>query len=130
MSNMTHYNQTITKMNGQIYVNVHQTERATRARKFIDQNFDKQISLDNIANAVYCSKFHLNREFKRHYGITPSRYLTGKRISEAKKVLKENGSVSDACYSVGYESISTFSILFRRLTGLNPSHIKKARMNK
>jgi AraC-like DNA-binding protein len=79
---------------------------------------------------VSSSKFHLNREFKRHYGFTPNKYLKDKRISEAKRLLKDNSTVTDACFSVGYESLSTFSILFRRWTGSNPSDLKKARMKK
>jgi AraC-like DNA-binding protein len=127
---MTNYNQTITKLTGLLYHNGDQTVRAIRARKFIDHNFNRPIPLDKIANAVYCSKFHLNREFKRHYGITPSQYLKGKRILEAKKLLSDNSSVTDTCYSVGYDSLSTFSMLFRQWTGFSPSNFKKARMNK
>src|SRR5687767_3135877 len=121
---MTNYNQTITKLTRLLYHNGDQTDRAIRARKFIDHNFDKPLLLDKIANAVYCSKFHLNREFKRHYGITPLQYLKGKRILEAKKLLSDNSSVTDTCYNVGYDSVSTFSMLFRQWTGFSPSDFK------
>lgn len=127
---MINYNQTITKLTRQLYHNDDQTDRAIRARKFIDHNFDRPIPLNKIANAVYCSKFHLNREFKRHYGVTPSQYLKDKRILEAKKLLSNNSSVTDTCYTVGYDSLSTFSMLFRQWTGFSPSNFKKARMNK
>lgn len=127
---MTFYNQTVKKMSDRLYRNSYQTDRAIRARKFIDKNFDKLIFLDTIASAVFCSKFHLNREFKRHYGMTPSKYLTDKRVSEAKKILLDNGSVTDACFSVGYESLSTFSLLFRRMTGKNAGNFRKARIKK
>jgi AraC-like DNA-binding protein len=122
---MVYYNREVKRLTNQLYHNAEQTDRAISARKFIDKNFDKPISLDKIARAVYCSKFHLNREFKRHYGVTPLKYLKSKRILEAKKLLRKNGSVAEACYNVGYESLSTFSILFRRMTGSRPRELKK-----
>lgn len=127
---MTNYNRTITKLSRQLYRNSIQTDRAIRVKKFIDQNFEKPIPLDKIASAVYCSKFHLNREFKRHCGITPLQYLKDKRILEAKKLFSDNSSVTDTCYTVGYDSLSTFSMLFKQWTGSSPSDYKKARMNK
>ena len=127
---MTNFNQAIAKLTGQLYHNGNQAERAICTRKFIDHHFDMPIPLDKIAHAVHCSKFHLNREFKRHYGITPSQYLKDQRILEAKKLLSGNSSVSSACYTVGYDSLSTFSMLFRQWTGSSPSDYKKARMNK
>jgi AraC-like DNA-binding protein len=121
------YIQTIKKLTEQLYNNPDLTERVIRTRKFIDKNFDKPIPLDKIAGAVYCSKFHLNREFKRYYGITPLQYLTEKRIERAKKLLSANSSVKATCYIVGYESLSTFSTLFKAWTGLSPSDFKKSK---
>lgn len=62
--------------------------------------------------------------------MTPTKYLKEKRIQEAKIILTNNGAVTDACLSVGYESLSTFSILFRRMTGKNAETFKSARMKK
>jgi AraC-like DNA-binding protein len=127
---VTEYTQKINELTDINFRNVHQTERAISAKKFIDLNFDKPISLGIIANAIHCSKFHLNREFKRLYGFTPAKYLREKRIQEAKKILTNYGTVADACFNVGYESFSTFSLLFRRMTGKNAKHFKTARMKK
>lgn len=124
------YNNTVKKLTARFYRNTHQIDRVIKAKHFIDQNFNQPLSLDTISNAVHVSKFHLNREFKRLYGLTPAQHLKEKRISEAKKILANHGSVSDACYSVGYESLSTFSLLFRRMTGKNAAKVKSARMNK
>jgi len=121
------YIQTIAQLSRRIYPNSELTDRVVRTRKFIDENFDKPIPLSKIASAVYCSKFHLSREFKRHYGITPLHYLTEKRITKAKELLSEDSSVTAACYDIGYESVSTFSLLFRQWTGLSPSDFKKSK---
>ena len=78
------YNEKITELTEQLYGNVGQTERVIKAKQFIDKNYGLEIDLHTITTAANSSKFHLNREFKRHYGITPSHYLKDKRISEAK----------------------------------------------
>ena len=127
---MTEYNKKINKLTDINFRNGRQTDRAINAKKFIDLNYFNPLSLDTIASNVYSSKFHLNREFKRLYGMIPIKYLKEKRIQEAKIILTNNGAVTDACLSVGYESLSTFSILFRRMTGKNAETFKSARMKK
>lgn len=127
---LTTYSEKLSELNETIFQNKHQIDRAISAKKFIDENYPENLNLDIIANAVHSSKFHLNREFKRLYGMTPSQYAKEKRIQEAKKILTNNGTVSDACLSVGYESLTTFSILFRRMTGKNAKAFKSARMKK
>ena len=124
------YNKKIAELNKQLYRNAGQTERVIKAKQFIDKNYSLEIDLDTIATAANSSKFHLNREFKRDYGITPSHYLKDKRISEAKKLLCESSTVTATCFTVGYDSLSTFSMLFRRWTGYSPSVFKKARLDK
>lgn len=124
------YNNKICDLNATSFRNKHQVDRAIRARYFIDKYYSEKVDLTSIVIAVHSTKFHLNREFKRLYGTTPVQYLKEKRIQEAKKILTNNGTVSDACYTVGYESLSTFSILFRRMTGKNATAFKSARMKK
>ena len=124
------YNKKINELTKQLYGNVAQTERVIKAKQFIDKNYGLEIDLDTISAAANSSRFHLNREFKRHYGITPSHYLKDKRILEAKKLLSESSTVTDTCFTVGYGSLSTFSMLFRRWTGFSPGAFKKARLNK
>ena len=121
---MTEYNKKINELAAINFGNRHQTDRAINARKFIDLNYANPLSLDKIATHVYSSKFHLNREFKRLYGITPAQYVKEKRIQEAKIILRNNGAVTDACFKVGYRSLSSFSSLFKRMTGKNAETFK------
>lgn len=124
------YNDIVSEMTSQLYGSLHQSGRVIKARQFIDRHFTQSLSLAVIAKAVFSSAFHLNREFKRFYGITPLQYLQSKRIAEAKKALIAGCSVSAACFGSGYESLGSFSILFRRMTGKNPIEVKTARIKK
>ena len=95
--------------------------RIVQAKLFIDNNYSEKIDLDNIADEAYFSKFHFMRQFKKIYGKTPHQYLTTVRIEKAMLLLKTDLPVSTVCYEVGFESIGSFSALFKRIVGLAPS---------
>jgi len=95
--------------------------RIVQAKLFIDGHYHQNIDLDNIAGEAYFSKFHFIRIFKTTYGKTPHQYLIAVRIANAKLLLQKGKSVNQVCYSVGFDSISSFSALFKRLSGLAPS---------
>jgi AraC-like DNA-binding protein len=98
--------------------NVFLYRRLVQAKLFIDSHYDNAINIDNIADEAYCSKFHFIRLFKKIYGRTPYQYLTSVRIDHAKKLLANNMPVADACFSVGFESVSSFKALFKRSLGI------------
>jgi AraC-like DNA-binding protein len=95
--------------------------RLVKAKMFIDHHFAEPIDLNNIADEAYFSKFHFIRMFKTSYGKTPHQYLISLRIEKSKELLAEEIPVADACYAVGFESLASFSRLFKRLTGTTPS---------
>jgi len=72
----------------------------------------------------------LLRIFKKYYGTTPRQYLINKRIEKAKCFLQSGKSVSDTCYIIGFESINSFSNLFKAKTGMSPSIYRKATFDK
>ena len=94
--------------------------RAVRAKLFIDENFASAIDLNKIADEACFSKFHFVRLFKEIYGRTPHQYLTDVRIEKAKAYLEERQTVAFACFKVGFDSISSFTGLFKRRTGQTP----------
>jgi AraC-like DNA-binding protein len=98
--------------------------RIISAKIFIDENFHEPIELDQIAGQAYLSKFHFHRLFTRIYLRTPHQYLTQKRIDKAKLLLEENKSVTDVCNEVGFESIGSFSILFKKEIGFAPQYYR------
>ena len=95
--------------------------RLVQAKLFIDTHYADKIDLSNIADEAYFSKFHFIREFKSVYHKTPHQYLIFVRIEKAQELLKTGITVSKTCYAVGFESLSSFSGLFKRMVGKTPS---------
>ncbi len=108
-------------MNTELYPGFYLYRRIVQAKIFIDSHFAESIDLNNISDEAYFSKFHFIRLFKRIYGKTPHQYLIHVRIENAMKFLQMNIPVTDTCYRVGFESVSSFSGLFSRIKGITPS---------
>jgi len=104
-----------------IYPKIFIYRRLVQAKLFIDARYADNIDLDNIADEVCCSKFHFIRQFKSIYRKTPHQYLISVRMEAARDLLKAGMPVSEACYAVGFESLSSFSGLFSRVYRMTPS---------
>lgn len=101
--------------------------RIVQAKLYMDVHFAECIDLDNIADEAYFSKFHFIRLFKMAYGKTPHQYLTTVRIEKAKQLLEAEIPVSEVCLAVGFDSLSTFSGLFKRIVKISPSTYQRVR---
>jgi AraC-like DNA-binding protein len=103
------------------YPKVYLYRRIVYAKLFIDEHFADKIELNNIAGEAFYSKFHFIRLFRSTYNKTPHQYLSNVRIEKAKQLLSKNMFVADVCYEVGFQSISSFTGLFKRATGQTPA---------
>ncbi|MEP7232636.1 MAG: AraC family transcriptional regulator [Ginsengibacter sp.] len=121
---MTYYNRQVASISAAVYSNVYLTRQVISAKHFIDTNFTDNITLDDICKEACISKFHLVRSFKKLYGTTPYQYLTSVRINKAKTLLRNKASVAEVCYSVGFESLTSFTALFKKKMGRAPSAFK------
>jgi AraC-like DNA-binding protein len=108
-------------MNFEEYPKIYLYKRIVQAKLFIDRHFASRIDLDTISDEAYFSKFHFIKLFKGIYGKTPHKYLIKVRIENARRLLQEDFPVSEVCALVGFDSISSFSGLFKKITGINPS---------
>lgn len=108
-------------MNEEFYPKVYLYRRIVQAKLFIDTNYADNIDLNNIVDEAYYSKFHFIRQFKKIYCKTPHQYLTLVRIEKSMQLLRTDFPVSEACYSVGFQSLSSFSGLFKQIVGITPS---------
>jgi len=123
--NLTFYNDQVSKLTQLLYPDMEQLNHIIRAKNFIDNNFDHPINLNQVALTAHSSKFHFIRLFRKYYGRTPHQYLIEKRVTKAKQLLQEGSSVIDACFAVGFDSVSSFSTLFKRMNGLSPDIYKR-----
>lgn len=103
------------------YQKIYLYKRIVQAKLYIDLHYAEKIDLSNIANEATFSKYHFIRLFKSIYGKTPHHYLTQVRINAARELLKKNISVTEVCDSVGFDSVTSFAGLFKKLTGFSPS---------
>jgi AraC-like DNA-binding protein len=95
--------------------------RLCRARAFIDTNYSLPLKLDQISSEACFSRYHFIRLFRQAFNQTPHRYLTQKRIDRAKELLASSDlSVTAVCFEVGFESLGSFSSLFRKYVGDSP----------
>jgi AraC-like DNA-binding protein len=92
------------------------------ARLLLDQSCDTPITIEDLSREVALSPYYLIRAFRRVYKQTPHQYLVGQRIARAKELLRNSDlSITEICMAVGYESLGSFSALFRKVAGVSPS---------
>lgn len=97
-----------------------------QAKNFIESNYTKELSLDNVAREVGINASYFSALFKKEQGITFSDYLTEVRIARAKELLEEGKwNVSEVGWAVGYKDQKYFSKLFLKVVGIKPSEYKK-----
>lgn len=100
--------------------------RVLRGRDFLLSSLSEPICLKEMAGAACLSPFHFHRSFTRVFGETPHRYLTRERLQRAAKLLRQtDSSVTEVCLASGFESVASFSDLFRRHYGVPPTKFSK-----
>ena len=99
----------------------------TRAKQFIAQNQNNAICLATVAKAVNTSTFYFCKLFKRATGLTFTDYLARVRIEKAKTLLLDpNRRVSEVAYDIGFESLTHFNRVFRKIVGRSPSSYRQS----
>lgn len=101
--------------------------RLCRAVDFMEANLRRVIGLRTIASEATLAPHHFLRLFKRAFGRTPHQYLTARRIEEASALLRSTDmAIADVCYALGFDSVPSFSLLFKRHTGLAPGEFRRS----
>ena len=95
------------------------------AMKYLDENLEKDLTLDELAARSGLNKTYFITLFKRLNGVTPWEYITARRIERAVMLLKGDGNIMSVARKCGFNSASNFNRAFRKATGLTPSEWKK-----
>jgi AraC-like DNA-binding protein/ligand-binding sensor protein len=98
----------------------------TRAREFIKEHQADDLSLGEVARAVNTSSFYFCKLFKKATGLNFTDYLSRIRIEKAKNLLlNPNLRVSEIAYAVGFQSLTHFNRVFKRIVGQSPKEFRK-----
>jgi AraC family transcriptional regulator len=95
-------------------------------RDYIESNLSQDIGLEDLAQVVRLSRFHLARRFKASFGEPPHQYLTARRMEFAKRLLKETVlPVGDVASAAGYASSGPFIKAFKQAMGETPAVFRR-----
>lgn len=90
-------------------------------RRYIENHFKENLTLDDLAAVAHISKYYLSHAFSREYGTSPMNYLLSCRVQESMYLLSETSlSLSQIASMLGFSSPSYFSQSFRRIQGISP----------
>jgi AraC-like DNA-binding protein len=98
-----------------------------RARDLADSRYFDRLGVEDMARAAGLSRAHFSREFRRAFGEPPHAYLTTRRLERAAALLRTTDrSVADICFSVGLQSLGSFTTSFTRTYGVSPTAYRAA----
>jgi AraC-like DNA-binding protein len=99
-----------------------------KARNFIREHSDEELSLTRVAKVVNISANYLSEKFKEVTGVNFVDYVARTRTEKAREMLENsNLRISEIAFAVGFQSLSQFNRVFRRLSGSSPSAYRTAR---
>jgi AraC-like DNA-binding protein len=99
-----------------------------KARKYIEEHADELLSLSEVAKVVNMNANYLSENFKQVTGIKFVEYIARRRFETACRLL-HNGDlrISDIAFTAGFQSLSQFNRVFKRLSGKSPTQFRGAK---
>ena len=98
-----------------------ENDKINQIISYINENLSEELSLDQLADRFYISKYYLSRQFKQFTGLSLYQYIMKKRLISARNMLRAGSPVMDACLCCGFGDYSNFLKAFKREFGQNPS---------
>ncbi len=98
-----------------------------KARQYIEENYDSQLNLEEVAGEVGLSSSYFSRSFKKKFGISFTDYLKQLRLDRARRLLRSSGkNISEIAVEVGYNDSNYFSKVFKKEESLAPTEYRRA----
>jgi len=97
--------------------------------EYVNNNIEEDITVDEIAEKFYLSKFHLSREFKKYTGTTIHRYIVQKKLIEAKELILKEMPIIEVYKKCGFGDYSNFFRAFKNEYGITPKQFYEAMKN-
>ena len=89
--------------------------------KYIGEHITEELSIEELADHFYISKYHMMRQFKDETGYTIHQYISEKRILLARSLMDGGMSATEACFDSGFRDYSTFSRAYKRKMSKSPA---------
>ncbi len=105
--------------------NLQEQQRLRRVYGYIEENYPRRINIREMADLVNLTEAAFCRYFKRMTRLTFTQFLNQYRINQAQKLLLTDYTITEACYATGFDSVSYFNRIFRKVTGENPLQFRK-----
>ena len=98
-----------------------------KAKDLADARYSEAVGVDQMARAAGLSRAHFSREFRAAFGESPHSYLLTRRMERAAALLRNTDrSVADVCFSVGLQSVGSFTTTFKRTYGVTPTAYRES----
>lgn len=96
------------------------------AIRYIEKRFKENISLDEVAKHINLTPSYVSKLFKKKLGVNFNRYLTIRKLKEAKRMLKEeNANINEIAFSIGYNEPNYFCKVFKKVEGITPTQYRQ-----
>jgi AraC-like DNA-binding protein len=100
--------------------------RLARSRDFLAADTHRCVRIPDAARVAGISRHHYIRLYARAFGETPQEFVTRRRLEHAQRLLRGGSlSIMEVCLEVGYQSLGSFSTLFRRNYGVCPRDYRR-----
>ena len=93
--------------------------------RFIDEQYQRKIEIAEVAALCHLTEAAFCRYFRKMTRLTFTGFLNHYRVNQAKRLLLLDQNVGETCYQCGFESLSYFNRIFKKVTGENPLAFKK-----
>lgn len=93
--------------------------------EYLNGHFGENISISSVAGRFNINQSHLSHIFKNHTGMSLWNYVTLRRLHMFNHLIRQNHSIEDACYQVGFQNYSNFFRLYKKYMGMTPTEFKR-----
>lgn len=126
---MVHVNNLAFNDKMQLNIDIKKSNLIDQIIEYINNRIEEDITIDEISEYFYLSKFHLSREFKKYTGTTIHRYIVQKKLIEAKELILKEMPITDVYKKCGFGDYSNFFRAFKNEYGITPKQYYEAMTN-